>query len=78
MRRVTLPEPGLPTWQQWLALGMRKAGEDVRAIVLLMELWAERHRQRRRLLALDARMRHDIGISDADVWAEARKPFWRP
>ncbi len=56
---------------------MHKAGEDARASILLLELWAQRHQERRRLLAMDARMRNDIGISDADVWAEARKPFWR-
>jgi uncharacterized protein YjiS (DUF1127 family) len=69
--------PGLPSWRQWLALGVRKAARDARAAVLRLELWAERHDERRRLLAMDARMRHDIGLSDADVWAEARKPFWR-
>ena len=70
-------EPRFPSWRQWLAIGMRKAGEDARASILLLELWAERHRGRRQLLALCGRMRRDLGLSDADIWAEARKPFWR-
>lgn len=72
-----LSQPALPSWRQWLALGVRKAVRDLGASVLLLELWAGRHRERRLLLAMDPRMRHDIGISDADVWREARKPFWR-
>ncbi|MBK8534137.1 MAG: DUF1127 domain-containing protein [Candidatus Competibacteraceae bacterium] len=36
------------------------------------------YRQRRALLALDAAMLKDIGISRADAVAEGSKPFWRP
>jgi uncharacterized protein YjiS (DUF1127 family) len=39
--------------------------------------WAERRRQRRALLALDDNLLKDIGLSSADAWAEAHKPFWR-
>jgi len=35
------------------------------------------YRQRRALLALDAVMLKDIGISRADAVAEGSKPFWR-
>jgi uncharacterized protein YjiS (DUF1127 family) len=37
----------------------------------------ERRAQRRRLLALDDRMLHDIGRSRADAEAEWAKPLWR-
>ena len=40
-------------------------------------LWAERMRGRRRLLALDDRMLHDIGIDRATAEREAAMPFWR-
>lgn len=39
--------------------------------------WRGRHRWRRRLLTLSDHMRKDIGMSSADAWREARKPFWQ-
>lgn len=36
-----------------------------------------RYRQRRALLALSDAMLKDIGISRADAWHEADKPWWR-
>ncbi len=40
--------------------------------------WHERARQRRELQGLSDQMLRDIGLSRADVEAEASKPFWRP
>ena len=40
-------------------------------------LWQERYRMRRKLLELDNRMLEDIGLSRAEIWREASKPFWR-
>ena len=39
--------------------------------------WLERARQRRQLQQLGDHMLKDIGLSRADVEAEASKPFWR-
>ncbi|MHA1570024.1 MAG: DUF1127 domain-containing protein [Alphaproteobacteria bacterium] len=39
--------------------------------------WRRRAAERRQLLALDARLLKDIGISRADAVNEAGKPFWR-
>jgi uncharacterized protein YjiS (DUF1127 family) len=39
--------------------------------------WLERARQRRHLSELSDHMLKDIGLSRADVEAEAVKPFWR-
>jgi uncharacterized protein YjiS (DUF1127 family) len=39
--------------------------------------WLERARQRRQLRQLGDHMLKDIGLSRADVEAEASKPFWR-
>jgi uncharacterized protein YjiS (DUF1127 family) len=39
--------------------------------------WIERARQRRHLSELSDHMLKDIGLSRADVEAEAAKPFWR-
>ncbi len=42
-----------------------------------LQSWLERHRQRRQLQSLDAHLLKDIGLSSADAWREAHKPFWR-
>ena len=39
--------------------------------------WQERAHQRRRLLAMDDRMLHDIGVDSAAAMTEGGKPFWR-
>lgn len=77
-RAATTGRPAsFPSWRQWITIGVRKAGADALAVVLLLETWAERSRERRRLCGLDARMLHDIGVTEAEAWREARKPFWR-
>ena len=38
--------------------------------------WQELAVQRYTLLELDDRMLKDIGLSRADAWREARRPFW--
>jgi uncharacterized protein YjiS (DUF1127 family) len=39
--------------------------------------WLDRRQQRRALLQLNDQLLKDIGLSRADAWQEARKPFWR-
>ena len=39
-------------------------------------VWLERSRQRRHLAMLSDHMLKDIGMTRADVEAEASKPFW--
>ena len=39
-------------------------------------IWQERARERRRLASLDDHMLRDIGLSQADIHVEIRKPFW--
>jgi uncharacterized protein YjiS (DUF1127 family) len=60
--------------------GLRVRG-DVRrylgAAVGTVQLWRRRARDRRTLQSLDDQLLRDIGLSRADVEAEARKPFWR-
>lgn len=48
-----------------------------RAVLARLRDWYEIYRQRRALLALDAAMLKDIGISRADAVLEGNKPFWR-
>lgn len=37
-----------------------------------------RVRQREALAALEPAILRDLGLSEADVWRELRKPSWRP
>lgn len=67
----------MPTWTQWMGIGMRKARHDLHHIVNLVATWSERRAERWQLLSLDDRMLKDIGISRADAWVEATKPMWR-
>ncbi|MEE9587106.1 MAG: DUF1127 domain-containing protein [Hyphomicrobiaceae bacterium] len=42
----------------------------------LMELWASLRRQRRQLASLDEAALKDIGLSGADAFRAAQRPFW--
>jgi uncharacterized protein YjiS (DUF1127 family) len=53
------------------------SARPARDLLATVERWAERHRQRRALLALNDPMLKDIGLSTADAWREGSKPFWR-
>jgi uncharacterized protein YjiS (DUF1127 family) len=59
----------------WFAL--RRLGYHFSHGVELLLLWAERRSQRCQLAELNEQMLRDIGLSRADVMAEATKPFWR-
>lgn len=52
--------------------------QSLRPGMLIQRLlrWQELRRQRRELLRLDDRMLSDLGISRADAWREAHRPFW--
>ena len=42
-----------------------------------ISLWRRRMRERDELARWTPRDMRDAGMSDADVWNELRKPFWR-
>ncbi|NND89833.1 MAG: DUF1127 domain-containing protein [Granulosicoccus sp.] len=54
-------------------------GRWVSGLVRIIDLWQERHRQRRELLDLaeDPDLLRDVGLSRYDVLQEGGKPFWR-
>jgi uncharacterized protein YjiS (DUF1127 family) len=54
----------------------RMAAALLRALHRVRLGW-RRHRERRQLLALDARLLRDIGLSRSDAEREWRKPFWQ-
>ncbi|QRE75178.1 DUF1127 domain-containing protein [Methylobacterium aquaticum] len=41
-----------------------------------LELWADRRRERRALMACPEGLLKDVGLSRADAAREAGKPFW--
>jgi uncharacterized protein YjiS (DUF1127 family) len=49
----------------------------LRHAVDLVLTWHERARQRRHLQSLSDHMLRDLGLTRADVLAEASKSFWR-
>ncbi len=49
----------------------------VKCLKMVM-VWQERAEQRHALSELNERMLKDIGVSNADAYKEARKPFWLP
>jgi uncharacterized protein YjiS (DUF1127 family) len=57
--------------------GRAGASGALGAVTLLL-IWRERARQRRQLELLNDHMLRDIGLTRADVFAEASKPFWKP
>jgi uncharacterized protein YjiS (DUF1127 family) len=71
---ATLANPGLGSGRavRWVRLGM---GVLERACERLLT-WQERTQQRRQLETLSDHMLRDIGLSRADVLAEATKRFW--
>ena len=56
----------------------RRLWNDFKALGALLLLWQERARERHKLAELSEHMRRDLGLSDADVFRESQKPFWRP
>jgi uncharacterized protein YjiS (DUF1127 family) len=44
----------------------------------LLLAWRERGRERAALATLDDHALRDIGVSRAELWIEADKPFWLP
>lgn len=67
--------PAMADTALWLLRLIRRA---LRAALERLLLWHERAAQRRQLLMMDDRMLKDIGLTRADIDAEADKPFWRP
>lgn len=43
----------------------------------LLQIWINRHQQRKQLASLDDRMLKDIGVSASQVNNEINKPFWK-
>ena len=50
----------------------------LKRVITLAVSWQMRAAERQQLAGLDDRMLSDLGVTRADVWREARKPFWQP
>ena len=42
-----------------------------------LQLWMDRHHQRRQLAQLEMHELKDMGLDPADVYKEIHKPFWK-
>jgi uncharacterized protein YjiS (DUF1127 family) len=51
-------------------------GARLTDLVVKVEAMLETYRQRRVLLALNDHMLRDLGLSRADTYREATRPFW--
>jgi uncharacterized protein YjiS (DUF1127 family) len=67
-----------PAWRDFVSGLVSRSLSCVGRAVDLLLTWQQRARDRRQLEALNDRMLRDIGLTRADVFAEASKPFWRP
>lgn len=56
----------------------RRLWDDFKGLGALLLAWQQRARERHHLAALNDHMRRDLGLDDADIFRECRKPFWRP
>lgn len=75
---MTRPAPSLLALLLALAwFALRRFGNGCHRAIEVALLWTERARQRQQLLELSDHMLRDIGLTRADAWAEADKPFWR-
>lgn len=63
--------------QTHFAPGFRTAKDFPAALIRTLLLWQERATQRHHMAGLDDRTLKDIGLSRADIEAEASKAFWR-
>ena len=62
---------------QYLPTCEAPQGFSAGQIIKKARFWANRSRQRKQLLCLDARMLSDIGITAEQAKTEAVKPFWK-
>jgi uncharacterized protein YjiS (DUF1127 family) len=59
-----------------LSLVERLSAATLRGVTVL-ETWSERFHQRRALREMSDHLRQDLALSNADIEAEAAKPFWK-
>lgn len=59
------------------AAAAQPASNPFGRVVAAFGEWRVRTRQRAQLAKLNPVLRRDLGLSDADLWRELRKPFWR-
>ena len=59
------------------ATGQPRIQQSFAAILATLWHWYDRWYQRRQLESLPQHMLKDLGLSSADAYREASKPFWR-
>ena len=55
----------------------RVAANPLARVWSILLTWQARAHERQALRTMEPRLLRDMGLSEADVLSEARKPFWR-
>lgn len=75
--RLSAPVSMSLTWRGWLDDGKRLLVSEATQFVNRIQTYRNRHRWRRDLALLDARLLADIGMTPKQARHEAQKPFWK-
>jgi len=59
-----------------LVAAVRNVDRALLVVVHTLFKWQERAQQRKQLAEMGDHLRADMGLTCADVWREAEKPFW--
>ncbi len=51
--------------------------KKIESVQMLIQLWLDRHHQRKQLAQLDMVQLEDMGLTVSQVNEEIRKPFWK-
>jgi uncharacterized protein YjiS (DUF1127 family) len=70
---LALHPVGFHDLEHWAAGHLK---EMAARVTNAFRLWHQRLASRRELMRLDDHLLADIGLTRADAWREANKPFW--
>jgi uncharacterized protein YjiS (DUF1127 family) len=56
---------------------LKRFSQNAQRVCEALRTWRRRAHQRRMLARMSQRERWDIGCTNADVWRELKKPFWK-
>jgi len=59
-----------------LIAAVRNVDRFLLVVVRTLFKWQERAQQRKQLAEMGDHLRADMGLTRADAWREAEKPFW--
>ena len=57
--------------------GSFSLAQKIASAACVVQLWMDRHHQRKQLAKLDSRQLADMGLNPMQVSQEIKKPFWK-